>query len=60
VSRLDIPEVCRSAEGHLEVWIPWRDGGNRKLIKSVCGSLTRPEWDGQPSAGLSHGATSCR
>ncbi len=43
----DIPEVRRPAEGRLRVYIPWRDGGNRKLIKSVCGARSRPEWDGQ-------------
>ena len=46
MNRINIPEVCRPAEGRLRVIIPWREGGNRTLIKSVCGSLTRPEWDG--------------
>ena len=47
MNRADTPEVRRPAEGRLEVWIPWQPGGNRTLIKSACGSLTRPERDGQ-------------
>ena len=46
MNRTNIPEVRRPAEGRLRVIIPWREGGNRTLVKSVCGSLTRPEWDG--------------
>ena len=45
MSRADIPTVRRPARGRLEVHIPWREGGNRKLIKRVCGRSTRPEWD---------------
>ena len=41
----NIPEVRRPAEGRLRVTIPWREGGNRKLIRSVCGPRARPEWD---------------
>lgn len=47
MNRTDLPEIRRPAQGRLEVWIPWRETGNRALIKSVCGSLTRPEWDCQ-------------
>lgn len=45
--RMDnIPVVRRPAQGRLEVHIPWREGGNRKVIKRICGTLTRPQWDG--------------
>lgn len=46
MSRTHIPVVRRPARGRLEVHIPWREGGNRRLIKRICGTLTRPEWDG--------------
>ena len=42
----DIPVVRRPAQGRLEVHIPWREGGNRKVIKRICGTLTRPQWYG--------------
>ena len=42
----DISVVRRPTQGRLEVHIPWREGGNRKVIKRICGTLTRPQWDG--------------
>jgi hypothetical protein len=47
MNRTNIPEIRRPAEGRLRVAIPWRPGGNRSLIRSVCGHSTRPEWDGR-------------
>ena len=46
MSRTDTPIVRRPAQGRLEVHIPWREGGNRRVIKRICGPLTRPQWDG--------------
>ena len=46
MSRTVIPVVRRPAQGRLEVHIPWREGGNRRVIKRICGPLTRPVWDG--------------
>jgi len=47
MSRADIPEVRRPAEGRMQIATPWRPGGSRVVIKAACGARNRPEWDGR-------------